>query len=286
MQGTVVLVTGATSGIGEVTARELGRMGATVVIHGRNQAKGEATLANLRAAVPGGTFDLLLADFAALGQVRRMAAEFLERYPRLDVLVNNAGLYLASRQVSEDGYEMTFAVNHLAPFLLTNLLLERIIASAPARIVNVSSVAHNFARMNFADLQAERGYNSLQAYNQSKLANIMFTYSLAERLKGSGVTANCLHPGGVASNFAGNNGGWFGLMLKLSRPFLISAEQGAQTSIHLASAESVASISGQYFVNKQPTRSSRASYNRDDWQQLWQISEQLVGLEVGAALEN
>jgi NAD(P)-dependent dehydrogenase (short-subunit alcohol dehydrogenase family) len=278
MQGKVCLVTGANSGIGKITALELAKMGATVVMTARNRAKGEAAQAEIKAQSGNQSVDLLLADFASLQETRRLAEEFKAKYPRLDVLVNNAGLYLAKRLESTYGYEMTFAVNHLAPFLLTNLLLDVLKASAPARVITVSSAAHGGVRMDFDNLQNSRGYSGFRAYGQSKLANILFTYELSERLKGTGVMANCLHPGGVSTNFASNNSGLFGVVWSLLKPFLRSPEQGAETSIYLASSPDLDGVTGKYFVDKTPVMSSRESYKRESWKKLWQVSEELVGL--------
>ena len=209
MTGKRVLVTGANTGIGKWTAIGLAERGAAVVIHSRNPEKGRAAQDEIRRQSGSADVDLLLADFSSLAEVRRLAAEVLERYPRLDVLVNNAGLISGRRAESADGYELTFAVNHLAPFLLTNLLLDRIVASAPARIVTVSSRAHLRAAIDFDDLDVRHGYQAMDAYSRSKLANVLFTRELARRLEGTGVTANCLHPGVVRSDFgsSGDLGG-------------------------------------------------------------------------------
>jgi NAD(P)-dependent dehydrogenase (short-subunit alcohol dehydrogenase family) len=210
--------------------------------------------------------------------VRRGAEAFLARHKRLDVLVNNAGLLMDRRELSADGFEMTFAINHLAPFLLTNLLLDALRASAPSRVVTVASGAHTGAELNFDDLQATRRYIGFQVYGASKLANILFTYELARRLEGSGVTANCLHPGFVGTNIGQNNGGAVALFMKVARPFIRTPEQGAQTSIYLASSPEVEGVTGKYFVNQKPRASSAQSYNREVQARLWTISEELTGL--------
>lgn len=278
MIGKIVVVTGANAGIGKATALGLARMGATVVLLCRSKSKGEAAQAEIKAASDNPQIDLILADFASLAAVRRAAETFQARYDRLDVLVNNAGLYLGERLLSADGYEMTFAVNHLAPFLLTNLLLEQLQAGAPSRIVNVSSGAHAAGRIRFDDLQATRRYQGFRVYADSKLANILFTTELARRLAGTGVTANSLHPGAVASNFALDTGGFFGQLFKLARPFMRTSEQGAQTSIYLASAPEVADVSGQYFTDNKPARTAPQANDAAVARRLWEVSAELVGL--------
>lgn len=283
MQDNICMVTGANSGIGKVTALELARMGATVVMVCRNPQKGAAAQAEIRAQSGNDRVDLLLADFASLRSVRALAEEYTRRYRQLHVLVNNAGLYLPTRFETEDGYEMTLGVNHLAPFLLTNLLLDTVIASAPTRIINVSSEAHRGARINFADLQSVRKYNGFQAYGQSKLANILFTYELAQRLTGTGVTVNCVHPGAVATNF-GSSDKWFSLLLTVIRPLLRTPEKGAETPIYLAASPDVAGVTSTYFKDKKTIRSSNASYRQEDWKRLWRVSEELVGLSTPASV--
>jgi NAD(P)-dependent dehydrogenase (short-subunit alcohol dehydrogenase family) len=277
MQDKVCLVTGANAGLGKATALALAKMGATVVMVARSQARGEAALAGVRQASGSDKVQLLLADLSSMESVRQLAATVQASYGRLDVLVNNAGAMFNDRQVSVDGYEMTFALNHLSYFLLTNLLLDLLKASAPARIVNVASGAHAGSKINFDDLMLAQKYRSFEAYGQSKLANILFTYELARRLEGSGVTANALHPGGVATEFAAGEG-LMGTIFKLVRPFLLTPEQGAQTQIYLASAPEVAGISGQYFAKKKPVNSSKISYDTTVAQRLWQLSAELTGL--------
>lgn len=276
MQGKVCLVTGATSGIGLVTARELARMGATVILHGRNPKKGEAALAHIRSTLPNAHIDLLLADLSVQAQVRQLSSEFKDRYDQLHALVNNAGAAFARRQLTADGIEMTFATNHLSYFLLTDLLLDTLKASAPARVVNVSSNAHFGKRIDFEDLQNQRAYNVLDAYGQSKLANILFTYELARRLEGTGVTANALHPGLVRTNIGANNGCLVNLFVRLFFSFGVSPQDGAQTSIFLASSPLVEGLSGQYYIDSRPARSSSASYDLAAAQRLWQASQQLT----------
>jgi NAD(P)-dependent dehydrogenase (short-subunit alcohol dehydrogenase family) len=272
-----MLVTGATAGIGVPTARVLAERGATVVLVGRNRAKCEATTAQIKQQTGNPNVDYLVADLSALAEVRRLAAEFQNRHNRLDVLVNNAGAIFLSRQVTAEGLEMTFALNHLSYFLLTTLLLDTLKASALARIVNVSSRAHQRASINFEDLQGDKRFDGQAAYGQSKLANILFTYELARRLAGSGVTANALHPGVVASNFATNNGpvGWFFRLV--ANPFSISNEKGAQTSIYLAASPDVEGATGKYFVECKEVRSSPASYDEAAARRLWEASERITG---------
>jgi NAD(P)-dependent dehydrogenase (short-subunit alcohol dehydrogenase family) len=277
MSGRTVLVTGGTGGIGLATAAGLAGLGARVGIVGRDPARAEAAAERLRGT--GGQVDVFTADVSSQREVRRLAQEVLTAYPRLDVLVNNVGGFWASRHTTEDGLERTFAVNHLAPFLLTNLLLDRLRASAPARVVTVSSGAQSMGRIDFDDLQGERGYSGQRAYNQSKLANVMFTYELARRLEGSGVTANALHPGVVRTAFGQeDSGGWMRVMLPLARPFMKSPARGAETSVYLASSPEVADVSGRYFANSRPKSSSSASRDSAAAARLWEVSARLVGL--------
>jgi retinol dehydrogenase 12 len=277
LQGQVCLVTGATSGIGEVTAHALARQGATVVVLGRNSEKGAATVASIQQESGNPSVDFLLADLTDQDQVRRAVAEFRDGYARLDVLINNAGGFFWMRQESVDGIEMTLALNHLAPFLLTNLLQDMLKASAPARVINVSSDMHRSAQMDFDDLQIERGYSGRKAYGRSKLALTLFTYELARRLGGSHVTANAVHPGFVATGIGLTNA-----FLRLFRPvirlFAKSPEEGAETSIYLAASPDVESTTGAYFVDKQAVPSSPASYDEAAAERLWEISAQLTGL--------
>jgi NAD(P)-dependent dehydrogenase (short-subunit alcohol dehydrogenase family) len=277
MTNTVCLVTGANSGLGKITARELARMGATVVMVARSQARGEAALDEVQQATGSSQVSLILADLSSLTGTRQLADQFKADYSRLDVLVNNAGAIFKERQLSVDGFEMTLALNHLSYFLLTNLLLDLLKAAAAARIVNVSSGAHMGGSINFDDLMLEKKYRSFAAYSQSKLANVLFSYELARRLEGSGVTSNALHPGGVATGFGAGEGvmGWF---FKLARPFLLTPEQGAETQIYLASSPEVADVTGKYFAKKKPVKSSKESYDTAVAQRLWQISEELTGL--------
>ena len=281
MLGKTVLVTGATGGIGKATAVGLARLSARVGITGRDTARAKAAAADIRAASNNAAVDAFAADLSSQAEVRRVASEVLGRYPRLDVLVNNVGGFWAHRHVTADGLEHTFALNHLAPFLLTNLLLDRLKASAPARVITVSSGAHTAGRLDFDDLQGEQKYSGQRAYNASKLANVMFTYELARRLQGSGVTANVLHPGVVRTSFgAEDQAAFFTILSPLIRPFLKTTAQGAATSIYLASSPQVEGVTGQYFADGKPKQSSKSSYDTGVARRLWQVSADLVGLST------
>ena len=278
MHGKVCLVTGATSGIGRVTAQALAQQGATTIGIARNHERGMSTVQRIRQATGNPQVEMMLADLSAQADIRRLAHEVQHRYPRLDVLVNNAGALFSRRAVSPDGIELTFALNHLAYFLLTHLLLDTLRASVPARIVNVSSDAHRHAHIHFDDLQGRRRYRGWGAYAQSKLANVLFTYELARRLDGTGLTANAVHPGFVATNFGRQNRGLAGLMFRALQVAAISPEQGAETIIYLATSPEVEGVTGQYFVKRRAVRSSHASYDVHAAQRLWQASTELVGL--------
>jgi retinol dehydrogenase 14 len=283
MAGKTVLVTGATGGIGRATAIGLARLGARVGITGRDLDRAEAAAADIRARANNAVVDAFAADLSSQAEVRRLAREVLDRYPRLDVLVNNVGGFWAHRHVTADGLEYTLALNHLAPFLLTMLLLDRLKASAPARIVTVASGAHTAGRLDFNDLQGEQKYSGQRAYNASKLANVMFTYELARRLHGSGVTATVLHPGVVRTAFgAEDQAAFFTIMSPLIRPFLKTTAQGAATSIYLASSVQVEGLTGRYFANCKPKKSSMSSYDSAAARHLWQVSADLVGLPASA----
>jgi retinol dehydrogenase 14 len=278
MAGRTVLVTGATSGIGRATALELATMGAHVAIAGRDRVRTQRAAREIRAA-GGRNVDVFVADLSSQAQVRRLAGEVLEGLPRIDVLVNNAGGYWSTRHVTEDGLERTFALNHLAPFLLTNLLLDRLEQSAPARVVTVASNAHAQGRIDFDDLQGMRSYSGSRAYSQSKLANVLFSYQLARRLRGSAVTANALHPGLVRTSFGAEDPERIQrLLVPLLRPVMKSPAQGAATSIHLASAAELEQVSGRYFANRRPTKSSTRSYDQAVAARLWEASADLVNL--------
>jgi retinol dehydrogenase 14 len=283
MAGKSVLITGGTGGIGQATAIGLAALGARVGISGRDMARAEAAAADIRAATGNPAVDVFAADMSAQAGVRRLAAQVLDSYPRLDVLVNNVGGFWAHRHVTADGLERTFALNHLAPFLLTSLLLGRLTASAPARIVTVSSGAHAQGRVDFDDLQGERNYSGQRAYSQSKLANVMFTYELARRLEGTGVTATVAHPGVVATSFgADDQAAHLGIMIRVARPFMKTPARGALTPIYLASSPQVEGVTGQYFANRKPTTSSKASYDTAAAARLWHASAGLAGLTATA----
>ena len=283
MAGRSVLVTGGTGGIGKATAIGLAALGARVGITGRDQARTEAAAAAIRAAPGSPAVDAFAADMSAQAGVRRLAAQVLDTYPRLDVLVNNAGGFWAHRHVTADGLEHTFALNHLAPFLLTSLLLDRLTASAPARIVTVSSAAHARGRIDFADLQGERNYSGQRAYSQSKLANVMFTYELARRLAGTGVTATVLHPGVVRTSFGTEDqAAYLAVMIRVARLVMKTPAQGAGTSIYLASSPEVEGITGRYYANRKPKTSSKASYDTTAAVRLWQASADLADMTATA----
>jgi retinol dehydrogenase 14 len=283
MAGKSVLVTGGTGGIGKATATGLAALGARVGITGRDQARTAAAAADIRAATGNAAVDVFAADMSAQAQVRRLAAQVVDTYPRLDVLVNNVGGFWAHRHVTADGLEHTFALNHLAPFLLTNLLLDRLTASAPARIVTISSGAQASGRIDFDDLQGERDYSGQRAYSQSKLANVMFTYELARRLEGTGVTATVLHPGVVRTSFgAEDQAAHFTIMIRVARPFMKTPAQGAVTPVYLASSPQVEGITGRYFANRKPKTPSKAAYDTAAAARLWQASADLAGLTATA----
>jgi NAD(P)-dependent dehydrogenase (short-subunit alcohol dehydrogenase family) len=280
MAGKTVLVTGATAGIGKATAVALAVMGAHVAIAGRDRRRTEAAADEVRSA-GGGQVDLFVADLSSQAEVRRLADEVLRGLPHLDVLVNNVGGYWATRHVTADGLERTFALNHLAPFLLTSLLVDRLKDSAPARVVTVSSNAQAMGRVDFGDLQGERSYSGSRAYNQSKLANVVFTYELARRLQGSAVTANTAHPGVVSTSFGAEDPGRLQrLFVPFMHPFMKAPAKGATTSVYLASAPVLDQVTGRYFVNCKPRSSSGRSYDETTAARLWAVSADLVGLDI------
>ena len=280
MQGKICIVTGANSGIGKATALELAQMGATVVMVCRDRARGEEARREITTKSRKNAVDLLQADLSSQQSIRQLVENFQHHYTHLHVLINNAGAaFPGRRRETVDGLEMTFAVNYLAPFLLTNLLLDVLKASAPARIVNVSSAAHKSGYIQLDDLQAEKLYRPMRTYPQAKLAVVLFTYELARRLQGTEVTANCLHPGFVATNFAQSDGGpAVRLLVKLLGSFGASPEKGAKTSIYLASSPEVEGVTGQYFVKSIPRRSAAISYDESLQRQLWEQSAKLVNV--------
>jgi retinol dehydrogenase 12 len=279
MKGKLCVITGATSGIGLAAARALAARGATLALVGRDPARGERALAELRSALPSAAMRLHIADLARRAEIQRLAEELRAAYPRIDVLVNNAGAIYHERLLTEDGLERTFALNHMAYFLLTHLLKDRLIAAAPARVVNVASRAHLGAELDLHDLNLTRDFTGWRAYQRSKLANILFTRELARRLAGTGVTANCLHPGFVASRFGDNNGGLFRWGIGVAKVFAITPAKGAETVVHLAASPEVAATTGGYFANSAPAAPSSAAQNDKTARRLWAASARIAGLQ-------
>ena len=282
MGGKVVLITGGTSGIGKATATPLAAMGAQVVVTGRSRERGEAAVEEIRHASGNEGVSLMVADLTVQAEVRKLAEEFGQSHERLDVLVNNAGAVFSRRGETVDGLERTFALNHLAPFLLTNLLLDLLKESAPSRIITVSSEAQRRAKIDFDNLQGERRYRAFRAYGQSKLANLLFTYELAERLRGTGVTANCVHPGAVGTNFGKNNGGLMVLLFRALKPFMRTPELGADTLIYLASSPEVEGVSGRYYADRKVISSLEEPHDVNAQKRLWEASEELTNLKVAS----
>jgi len=282
MHGKVSMVTGATSGIGRETARELARQGATVVVVGRSREKIETTVNEIKLETGNNSVHSLLGDLSSQGQVRRLAQEFKDQHQNLHVLVNNAGAIFMSRRQSIDNIEMTFALNHLSYFLFTILLLDVLKSTAQARIINVSSNAHENTVMEFEDLQCHRRYRfGTRAYRMSKLANLLFTYELARRLEGTGLTVNALHPGLVATNLISRNGVIGRILAFLLRFRGMTPQEGAQTSVYLATSTDVEEVTGHYFVDRRAVPSSEASCDRDMAARLWQVSMEMTGLSEG-----
>jgi NAD(P)-dependent dehydrogenase (short-subunit alcohol dehydrogenase family) len=281
LRGRTIVVTGGNSGIGKESAVALAAMGAHVIVAARNQAKGEAAVAEITRRAGSADVELASLDLASMAAIHAFAEQFLASHDRLDVLLNNAGLTMHKRTETSDGFETTFGVNHLGPFLLTQLLRDRLVASAPARVVNVASDAHRFARrgLDFDDLMSTTGrYPPFLTYARSKLANILFTRELARRLDGTGVIADCVHPGFVASNFAreGDMGRLGNLAMIAGRPFAKNATKGAETSVFVASSPTVEGVTGQYFASSTLAKPSKVAENDDAAARLWAVSEQLV----------
>ncbi len=274
----IIMVTGANSGIGKEAALQLAERGARVVMVCRNRERGEPALAEIKAKSGNDTLELMTADFESQRQIRDLADTYKRTHDRLDVLVNNAGLYLSKRHETEDGIEATWAVNHLAPFLLTNLLLDVIKGSAPARIVTVASDAHRAGTLDFDDLEMKEKYRWIAAYAQSKLANVVFTYELARRLEGSGVTATCMHPGTVATGIWNRNKNVLNALLRLFKPFYLSAKKSAEAVVRLAVAPDVEAVTGKYFDRMNEANSSADSHDKEIAARLWQVSAERVGL--------
>ncbi len=282
MQGKTVLITGANQGIGKASAEALGKMGAKLILVCRNPEKAKAAIADIEKA-GAKDVELLVGNVGSQKDVRRIAAEVLAKHDRLDVLLNNAGVLVTERRETVDGIEETLAVNHLGYFLLTTLLLDLLKKSGPSRVVSVSSEAHRGAKVTWDDIQLKRGWSSFRAYGQSKLCNILFTRELARRLEGTNVTANCLHPGVIASGFGHTDGGFISVLVSIARPFFITPEKGARTQVWLASAPEVAGVGGKYFDKCKERQPNKAAQEAGAPERLWAISEELVGGRAQAA---
>jgi NAD(P)-dependent dehydrogenase (short-subunit alcohol dehydrogenase family) len=280
MQGKVVVITGGTSGIGEVAAERLAGMGARIVLVARDRTRGEAALTRLRSRNKSLAHSIHYGDLSRISEMKRVAAEIAAVERRIDVLINNAGAMFGSRQVTPDNLELTFAVNHMAYFVLTLGLSERLFASSPARVVNTASAAHRGNKLDFDDLKSMRGYSGFKVYGRSKLCNILFTRELSRRWSGKGVTANCLHPGFVATRFGDGSGGFLSLGTRLAKTFAISPEKGAETIVYLASSPEVANVSGGYFYQCRPATPTAEARDDATAQRLWLESAKLAGIEV------
>ncbi len=278
VEGSVSLVTGSNSGIGFIVAKEMARMGSSVTMVCRDEANGTIARDEIIKALGNQKTELMIADLASLESVRKLAENFKQKHDKLNVLVNNAGLIMGKRVITVDGLETTFEVNYLSHFLLTNLLLDTMKTSAPSRIVNVTSDAHYNGRMDFDDLQEEKGYSAMKSYSQSKLAQVLFTHELSEKLKGSGVTVNCVHPGVVRTHW-GDEAGALALGIKLARPFMLSPEKGAQTPLYVATSPDLDGVTGKFFAQKKEKESSKESYSGDEAKRLWDLSLKLSGLQ-------
>lgn len=270
MKDKIVLITGSTDGIGKQTAHDIANYGATVLVHGRDSSRVESTVEQIKKETKNINIKAFVADFASLDEVRKLAAEIREKQPGINILINNAGIFMRKRQITTDNFETTFQVNHLAPFLLTNLILDLLKNNSPARIINVSSDTHRSSNMDFGNLQGERHYNGYEAYSLSKLANVLFTIELAEKLNGTGVTVNALHPGGIGTKLLHEGWGGGGASVKI----------GAETPVYLAVSEDVKNISGKYFVNSRSTKASSIAYDKKLRKEFWELSEKLVNLKV------
>ncbi len=276
LKDKICIITGATSGIGRETAKELARKGAVLVLPIRDSLKGDILKDEILEQVPEAKLDLMHCDLASFASIREFATAFKKKYKNLHVLINNAGIWETKRNLTSDGIEKNFAVNHLAPFLLTNLLLNSLKASAPSRIINVASDAHKQGKINFSDLEFEKKYSSLGSYAQSKLANILFTKKLSQKLKGTGVTANCLHPGVVSTNLFDKMPK---ILLGIMNLFMISPQKGAQTSVYLATSPEVENVSGEYFAKSKNKKPAPQALRQDVADKLWEISEKYVGIQ-------
>lgn len=278
LTGRTIIVTGANSGIGFVIARELADMGGNVVMICRDSSKGKVALEQIKKATSNQSIELMIADLASLDSVRKLATDFKLNHEKLHILVNNAGLILGKRNATVDGLESTFQINYLSHFLLTNLLLDVLKASAPSRVVNVTSVAHFRGKIDFLDLQEVNGYGAMKSYCQSKLAQVLFTHELSERLKGTGVTVNCVHPGAVRTRW-GDEAGVLGIGIRLARPFMIGPDKGAETPVYVATSQELEGVSGKYFVRKEIQDSSKESNSMEEARKLWDVSLKLSGLQ-------
>jgi NAD(P)-dependent dehydrogenase (short-subunit alcohol dehydrogenase family) len=277
MNGKVVMITGANSGIGKETAIELAKMGANIIMVCRSRERGEKALEEIKEMANSKKIELLIADLADQSSIRMMVERFKKRYDKLHVLINNAGVMLTKRTTTSEGYESTFAINHIGHFLLTNLVLDMLKASSPSRIINVSSSAHKFAKLNFDDIDNEQKYRGFRTYANSKLFNILFSYELARRMEGTGVTVNTLHPGVIRTNLGKNNNKkLIKLMSTIFRLFMRSPKKGARTTVYLASSPDVEKVNGKYFVNRKPKKSSNISYEKTLQNKLWEISANLT----------
>jgi len=278
MKGKVVVITGATSGIGQIAAEELAGMGARIIQVARDRERGEAALQRLRERAPGATHGIYYGDLSRISEMKRIASEIAAAEPRIDVLMNNAGALFSSRQVTEDGLERTFALNHVSYFVLANGLRERLAASAPARIINTSSDAHARRKLDLDDLQSAKSYSGFNVYGLSKLCNILFTRELSRKLSGTGVTANSLHPGFVATRFGDQSGGAFSVIVRMAKAFALSPQKGAETMIYLASSAEVANVTGQYFYKCKPATPSKEAQDDATAQRLWAETAKLTGV--------
>ena len=280
MTGKVCLITGGNSGIGKATALALAKLNASVVIVSRNKDKGEATIIEIKSKSGNRNVDAMTADLSSQDSVRELAHDFKGRYKKLHVLINNAGIFLPKRIQTVDGLETTFVTNHLGHFLLTNLLLDVLKANAPSRIINITSSAHRGTEMNFDDLQAEKKYSGYHAYSQSKLANVLFTYQLAKRLEGTGITVNCLHPGVVRTGFGKDVTGLMSILVRVGSPFMMSPEKSARATIYLATSPELEGVTGKHFSRGKEEKSSTESYDAASAERLWRLSAELVKLDV------
>ena len=280
MTGKTCLITGGNSGIGKATAIGLAKLGATVVIVSRDKDKGEAAIFEIRSVSRNKDVDSMVSDLSSLDSVRELAHDFTARYKQLHVLVNNAGIFLPKRVPTVDGFETTFATNHLGHFLLTNLLLDELKASSPSRIINITSSAHYGTEIDFEDLQGEKKYSGYHAYSQSKLANVLFTYQLAKKLEGTSVTVNCLHPGVVRTGFGKDQGGLMSIGVRIGSPFMMSAESAAKAVIYLATSPEMEGVSGKFYSKGHEKRSSHQSYDMASAERLWKVSAELTKLAV------